>query len=68
MPRELELKFEIASRDADLLGRAPSLAWAPVTEQRQLTVFYDTPKRKLRKAGFMTSLSRKIRPNGNKLS
>jgi len=56
MPRELELKFEIASRDADLLGRAPSLAWAPVTEQRQLTVFYDTPKRKLRKAGFMLRL------------
>ncbi|QIK95868.1 CHAD domain-containing protein [Sphingomonas sp. HDW15A] len=53
MQRELELKLDINARDAERLKHEPLLAWAPVSHKHELTVFFDTPKRKLKKAGFM---------------
>lgn len=51
--REVELKLEVAPDDAECLRRAPPLASASHTEQHQHSVYFDTPRRKLQKAGFM---------------
>src|SRR4029453_12177455 len=56
--RELELKFEIAPRDAQRLRHDPLLAWSPVSEQHQESVYFDTPKRKLRRAGYTLRVRR----------
>jgi inorganic triphosphatase YgiF len=58
MAQELELKFEIAPRDAQRLARDPLLAWAPVSQEDQTSVYFDTPKGKLRKAGYTLRLRR----------
>jgi len=58
MQRELELKFEIAARDAERLARHPVLAWSPVSEQHQESLYFDTPKRKLRRAGYTIRVRR----------
>ncbi len=56
--RELELKFEIAPRDAERLRRDPLLAWSPVSEQHQESIYFDTPKGKLRRAGYTLRVRR----------
>src|SRR4029453_14076385 len=56
--RELELKFEIAPRDAQRVRHPPRPAWSPVSEQPQESVYFDTPKRKLRRAGYTLRVRR----------
>jgi triphosphatase len=50
MGREVELKLEIAPRDAKRLRRHPALAAAEPREQEQLSVYFDTKTMKLSKA------------------
>ena len=53
MHREIELKLEVAPEDAERLRRIPPLASASHAEQHQHSIYFDTPRRKLQKAGFM---------------
>ena len=52
MAREVELKFEIDPADAAKVMAMPKLAGPPQVE-RQVSVYYDTPKSKLRRHGFI---------------
>lgn len=51
MPREIELKLEIDPAYAERLFDAPQLRGEPRRE-RLISVYYDTPKRKLRRHGW----------------
>lgn len=52
MSTEVELKLELEQKDLRRLRRNPVLAGALAHSESQLTIYYDTPKAKLRKAGF----------------
>src|SRR6478672_8949082 len=58
MHREIELKLELAPKDADRLRAVPPLALTPASQQHQRSAYFDTPRRKLRKAGFTLRVRR----------
>ena len=58
MPRELELKLEIAPCDVERLRRHPLLACAEMSVEQQESTYFDTPKRRLRRAGFSLRVRR----------
>ena len=58
MGREVELKLEVEGRAADRLRHHPLLADRPGHEQQQLSVYFDTPRGKLRKAGYTLRVRR----------
>lgn len=51
--REIELKLEVAPEDAERLRSISPLASASHSEEHQHSIYFDTPRRKLQKAGFM---------------
>lgn len=58
MGREVELKLEVEGRCADRLRQHPLLAGVAGVEQQQLSVYFDTPRGKLRKAGYTLRVRR----------
>ena len=63
MHREIELKLEVAPEDAERLRRARPLLSASHFEQHQRSIYFDTPRRKLQKAGFML----RVRQSGDSM-
>lgn len=51
-PREIELKLEIDRAHVDALKGHARLAGLPSRKVAQLSTYYDTPKEKLRRAGY----------------
>jgi inorganic triphosphatase YgiF len=58
MPRELELKLEVAEQDVESLRTHPLLSGAVSRTQPQLSVYFDTRRSKLRKAGYTLRVRR----------
>lgn len=52
MSDEIELKLELAPEDAETLCKQPLFCDSPRQFQQQHSVYYDTPRGKLRKHGF----------------
>jgi inorganic triphosphatase YgiF len=52
MARELELKLEVDPNDLEALLAHPALCGQPGTSLPQLSVYFDTSKNKVRKAGY----------------
>lgn len=58
MGREVELKLDADPAAAESLPRHPLLAGIEPAEQEQLSVYFDTPRGKLRKAGYTLRVRR----------
>ena len=58
MKREIELKLELAPEMVDRLRAHPPFARQPTYRQHQDTIYFDTPDRKLRKAGLTLRVRR----------
>ena len=58
MAREIELKLEVDPAAAERLGGHPLLAGSQPVRQEQLSVYFDTAKNKLRKAGYTLRVRR----------
>ena len=62
MGDEIELKFEVATRDLRKLKAARGLRRKPLKEETLVSVYFDTPKHKLTRNG----VSLRVRHNGDK--
>jgi inorganic triphosphatase YgiF len=57
-PNELELKLEVPAASLPDLGNLPILRTRTAETQTVVSVYYDTPKQKLRKNGFLLRVRR----------
>ncbi|WP_114954507.1 CHAD domain-containing protein [Sphingosinicella terrae] len=58
MPHEVELKFDLDADGPALVGAAGALATTPTDVREHETVYFDTPDRRLHKAGYSLRVRR----------